>query len=181
MTIYPHELTKIERAAVQSITDECCLLNAHHYQEEGRAHVDYIVESSCSRLDLPPSVLQTIGDCVERHLVHLISWHDRLQDAAEEHELSAAALDTVLAALDRDGPDAATEALTRAIAWVDASGRTRMLEAAWQDDPNPEFVHDGKRWHVAGRFITPVGSSEFLIRAGNEYRTVDGGQLVHVL
>jgi hypothetical protein len=181
MTIYPHELTKTERAAIQSITDECCTLNALHYENEGRAHVDYIVESSCRNLDLPPSVLAVIGDSVERHLTPLLAWHDRLTDAAEEHDLSEAAIDTVLAALDQDGPDAATEALTRAISWVDASGRTRMLEAAWQDDPHPEFIHDGRRWHVAGRFITPVGSSEFLIRSGNEYRTVEGGQLVHVL
>jgi hypothetical protein len=180
-TIAHNQLTKIENAAIQSIIDECCLLNALHYENEGRAHIDYIVESSCRNLDFPPSIYEIIGDLVERHIAHLLSWHDRLKSAAEEHGLSEAAIDTVLAALDQDGPGAATEALTRAIGWVDASGRTRMLEAAWQADPNPEFVFDGKRWTVAGRFVAPDGSSEFLIRSGNEYRTVEGGQLVHVL
>ena len=175
-------LTSAESDSAQAIIDESCLLNAGVFELEGREYVDRLVERSCGHLDYPPSIYKIIGDLVEAHLANLLAWKDRLQDVAEEAGLPEADVDAVLESLDQNGPRAACEALTRAMqfGWVKYSMRTQSLESAWQDDPSPSIVHDGKRWSVSARFVDLTGRSQFLIRSGDQFKAASGSMQIIV-
>ena len=176
-------LTNAESDSAQAIIDESCLLNARVWELEGRDYIDRLVELSCGNLDYPPSMYEIIGDLVEAHLANLLAWKDRLQDVAEGAGLPETDIDAVLESLDQNGPRAACETLTRALefGWVKYGIRTQSLESAWQDDPSPSIVHDGKRWSVSARFVDLAGRSQFLIRSGDRFEAVPGSMQIHVL
>ena len=178
----PDLLTNAESDSAQAIIDESCLLNAGTFELEGRDYINRLVEMSCGHLDYPPSIYEIIGDLVEAHLANLLAWKDRLQDAAEEAGLPEMDIDAVLESLDQNGPEAACEVLTRALqfGWVKYSMRTQTLESAWQDDPNPAIVHDGKRWSVSARFVDLTGRSQFLIRSGAQFKAASGSMQIIV-
>ncbi len=176
-------LTNAESDSAQAIIDESCLLNAGVFELEGRDYINRLVERSCGHLDYPPSIYGIIGDLVEAHLANLLAWKDRLQDAAEEAGLPEADVDAVLESLDQNGPRAACKTLTRALefGWVKYGMRTQSLESAWQDDPSPSIIHDGKRWSVSARFVDVAGRSQFLIRSGDQFEAASGSMQIHVL
>ena len=176
-------LTNAESDSAQAIIDESCLLNARVWESEGRDYVDRLVELSCGHLDYPLAIYRIIGDLVEAHLANLLAWKDRLQDVAEEAGLPEADVDAVLESLDQNGPRAACKTLTRAMqfGWAKYSMRPQSLESAWQDDPSPTIVHDGKRWSVSARFVDLAGRSQFLIRSGDQFEAASGSMQIHVL